>query len=76
MVQPVYALTAMSFFLSCVNSLSYRSTLIARGVFLTDHEILKISKVEPQRGFLGFFTTDPSTSDTSSTAVLHILSPF
>lgn len=66
----------MSFFLSCVNNLSYRSTLI-RSVFLIDHEILKISKMEPQKGFLGFFTTDSSTNYTSSTAVLHILSlPF
>lgn len=67
----------MSFLLSCANNLSYRSTLIRRGVILVDHEILKVSKMEPQRGFLGFYTTDPSTNYTSSTAVLHILSqPF
>lgn len=67
----------MSFFLSCVNNFSYRSTLIRRSVFLIDHEILKISKMEPQKGFLGFFTTDSSTNYTSSTAVLRILSlPF
>lgn len=67
----------MSFFLSCVNNLSYKSTLIRRGVFLIDHEILRVSKMEAQMGFLGFFTTDPSTNYTSSTAVFHILSlPF